>query len=81
MMMNWWPGGYGGGLFGLGMLLPTLFWLAILAGLFLWLRSYLTDNTRVMVGQHNSLETLKERYAKGEISKEEYLSMRKDLED
>ena len=60
-------------------LLPYLFWLLIIAGIFLLLRSYLTDAALKVGGAQSALEILRLRYAKGELSQEEYLRMKQDL--
>ncbi|NLY55078.1 MAG: SHOCT domain-containing protein [Firmicutes bacterium] len=60
-------------------LLPYLFWLLIIAGIFLLLRSYLTDAALKVGGPQSALEILRLRYAKGELSQEEYLRMKQDL--
>ncbi len=81
-MMGW--GGYGG--FGMGMgivggLFMLLFWGLIIVGLVLLVR-WLWDQ-----GRHGSgpgageapLDILKRRYARGEITKEDYDRMKQDL--
>ena len=73
-------GGYGMGWF--GGILMVVFWILIIVGLvFLikWLiQSTGRDKTSGISGDR-SLEILKERYAKGEIDKEEFESKKKDL--
>jgi len=73
-------GGYGMGWF--GGILMVVFWILIIVGLvFLikWLiQSTGRDKTTGISGDR-SLEILKERYAKGEIDKEEFESKKKDL--
>ena len=79
-MMGWgWYGGFGMGIF--GMVLMLLFWGLIIAGLVLGVR-WLWDQGRPRpdVGAADApLEILKRRYAKGEINKEEFDRMKKDL--
>ncbi|MFA5841441.1 MAG: SHOCT domain-containing protein [Candidatus Paceibacterota bacterium] len=62
----------------LGPLLMILFWGAIIYTVFLIVRktSSQGDNTRAY---DRSMEILKERYAKGEITKHEFEAMKKDL--
>jgi len=77
--MNW------GGML-LGGIAMLLFWIIILAFLFLGVR-WLIQNARSANGgsvpdsrKGDALEILKERYARGEITREQYQDMRRDLE-
>lgn len=80
-MMGW--GGYGG--FGMGFfgwIFMLLFWGLIIVGLVLLVR-WLWDQGRpgTSAGAGDApLEILKRRYARGEVSKEEFDRMKKDLE-
>ena len=80
--------GYGFGIFGIGMLIMLLFWVLVIGGV-VWLVV-----TLVRGGQGRSatqpllpsappvqtpLDILKVRYARGEISKEQFDEMRRDL--
>lgn len=59
----------------------TLFWILIVLGVFLLLR-LLTLQSRGSGGpsrEDTALDILKKRYAKGEISKEDFDRMKKDL--
>ncbi len=69
MMGSAFSGMYGFGLFGF------LFWLIIL-GLIIWIVYTLAQRPRY---SRDSLQILKERYAKGEISKKEFDKLKKDL--
>jgi len=74
---GWWWGGWGIGM-GLGML---LFWVIVIA-LGVWLFRWLADESRGRgVGERrdSALEILRERYARGEISREEFEGRKKDL--
>lgn len=64
-------------LFGFGGLWMFLFWGALIAFI-VWAVIKLTkrDNS---VSQSNHIDIAKERYAKGEISKEEFEQIKKDL--
>ena len=73
-------GGYGMGWF--GGILMVVFWILIIVGLvFLikWLIQSTGRDRTIGNGGNRSLEILKERYAKGEIDKEEFESKKKDL--
>lgn len=79
-MMGW---GFGGGMgWGLGWLF-MLFNLAlplIIIGLFAWWAFSRTSPARVHAGGNDALEILKARYARGEITVEEYQRVKADLE-
>ncbi len=60
----------------LGMIIWSFFWIFIIVGAFFIIRSFMATKTG---DQKSALEILKERYAKGEISKEEYLEKKKDI--
>ncbi len=69
--------GFGGGIF--GGLMMILFWIiVIMAGLaFLrWLANDLTGNAG---SSKSAMDILKEKYAKGEITKEEFETKKKDI--
>jgi putative membrane protein len=64
-------GGFIGGLFML------FFWVLIIVGAVFFLKSLTQDQNKK---QHkDSMEILKERYAKGEINEEEFEQRKKDL--
>jgi putative membrane protein len=78
-MMYGWPGMMGFGAF--GMIFGFIFFMAVIAGivfLIVWLVKRVGNTTTDKTGSR-SLEILKERYAKGEITKEQYENMAKDL--
>ena len=67
--------GYGmGGLWILGF----IFWLLVIIGLVLLIK-YLWEHGGAKTGHESALEILKARYAKGEISKEEFEEKKKDI--
>jgi putative membrane protein len=73
-------GGYGMGWF--GGILMIVFWILIIVGLvFLikWLIQSTGHDKTTGSGGNRSLEILKERYARGEIDKEEFETKKKDL--
>lgn len=77
-MMGWSGfGGYGMGF--VGWIFMLLFWGLIIVGLILVVR-WLWDQGRPGTGGADSpLEILKRRYARGEISKEDFDRMKQDL--
>ena len=82
-MMGW---NYGWGMMFLGGLLMLLFW-GIVIALAVWAIRKFTRSERdreegkpLAFREDSALEILKQRYAKGEISREEYQNMRRDLE-
>ena len=80
MMNNGYYGGMGG--FGfLGFLFMILWWAFIIA-LVIAAIKWLTRGSRGSrsTGEKSPMEILKERYARGEITKDEYQEIRKELE-
>jgi len=77
----WWWFGYPGGAWGIvGIILMVLFWGAIIA-LIVWAVSRLTRNHKTRAsGRQEALDIAKERYAKGEITKEQFEQIKKDLQ-
>jgi putative membrane protein len=70
-----WSGGWGLGLF--GMLMMVLWWALVIAA-FVWFVKWIVVSTKGESGK-SAIDTLKERYAKGEITKKEFEEMKKDL--
>ena len=78
------PGMMGGYGFGLGILMP-LFWVLVIGGVVLLAFRLLSAGPAATTSGgpgagNRALDILRERYAKGEISKEQFDQMRKDLE-
>lgn len=73
-MMNGWGMGFG-----------FIFWLIVLAaiigGLVWFLRSQSVAGNGVQQRRSRGLEVLEERYARGEISREEYLQKKRDISE
>jgi len=69
-----WTNGFGGG--GLVMI---LFWILIIVGI-LALIKWIVSQTSSIPKADSAMDILKNRYAQGEISKTDFLSMKKDLE-
>ncbi|MCZ7383596.1 MAG: SHOCT domain-containing protein [Candidatus Methanoperedens sp.] len=70
--------GYGYGM-GYGMwILGLIFWILVIIGLVLLIK-YLWEGGGAKRGEESALEILKKKYARGEISKEEFEEKKKDL--
>ncbi len=77
-MMGWGHHGMGG----LGMILVVAFWIAVIVGIvFLvrWAVKSIGSGSHKSNTEDSPLEILKKRYARGEIKKEEFEGMKKDL--
>ncbi len=73
-------GGYGMGWF--GGILMIVFWILIIVGLVFLIKWLIQSTGRDKTtgnGENRALEILKERYARGEIDKEEFETKKKDL--
>ncbi len=77
--MMWGPGwGPGYGLF--GWLMMLLFWILIIVGAALIIRWLVTETgSRSAAAGDTTLDILKRRYAKGEITKDQFEAMKRDL--
>jgi putative membrane protein len=77
--MMWWPG-YAGA-WGIGMIiLMVVFWGGLIA-LIVWAVSRFTRNQKAHVsGKQDALDIAKERYAKGEITREQFEQIKRDLQ-
>ncbi len=79
MVSNMMGGSFGGGLWWLWSIVGMLFWIALLVALILliiWLYKKVTGQT---TNDGSALEILKKRFAKGEITKKEFESMKKRI--
>lgn len=77
-------GGSCGSIGWIGMILGIIFFIAIIVGVILlivWIVKRTTHSTTEPKTDIKALEVLKERYAKGEITKEQYEDIKKDLLD
>jgi len=68
-------GDFGFGHMGFG----WLFWIALIIAGFFLIRGNLSGNSSNQKTDQSALEILKQRYARGEISKDEFDRMKKDL--
>ena len=79
-MMNYWDYGYGpmmGGYYGVfGWIFMILWWALIIVGIVMLVRWGLKRSNH---DEKNAINVLKERYAKGEINKQEFEEKKKDL--
>ncbi len=80
--MMWWGNGFNWGWMTFGGLMMLLFWAAVIVLVILAIRAF--SGTRPQAGPsvgtpQPELDNLRERYARGEITKDEYESMRRDL--
>ena len=72
------PMGWMGGFWGIGMMfMMLLFWILISAGLVLGVRWLLSQDRERR--SDSALEILRQRYARGEINKEEFEAKKEDL--
>ena len=89
------PGMMGRGMMGQGMMgqgmmgqgttgawsfLGMIFWIVLIVGIILLIVWLVTRTPGVSKRDESALEILKKRYAKGEITKQEFEKMKKDLE-
>lgn len=70
--------GFGGGM--LGGVFMIIWWGVIIVGSILLIRWIVDQMKRPSGGERSPMDILKERYAKGEINKEEFEAKKKDLE-
>lgn len=69
-MMNWYP----------FMWFMMLFWLIVLIAIAYLVYRLLSGGEGAIKPLNTAVETLNERYARGEISREDYLRMKEDIE-
>ena len=79
-MMNDW-GSFGGWGMGLGFVFMLLFWGLVILGIIALIRWLMTQSSPTRSSRDKSpLEIVQERYARGEIDREEYEQKMRDLE-
>ncbi len=74
-MMNW--GNYGWGL-GFGWLFTIIFWALVILGI-VYIFKMISERSRGTEKGETALDILKKRYAKGEITREEFEKTKSDL--
>jgi len=75
--------GFGMGFGGLGLIGMILFWVAVIAGIVWLVRTVGGSNVQFpmqMQGGQNAREILDQRYARGELDREQYETMKQDLQ-
>lgn len=72
--------GYYGAWGWLGPLMMLLFWMLAIGGVVLIVRAWWPRSAGPRQGDESALDILRKRYARGEISHEEFDEMRRDLE-
>ena len=78
MMSDW--GGFGGWGMGFGFVLMLLFWILVILGIAALIRWLLQPSPSRSSRDKTPLEIVQERYARGEIDREEYEQKKRDLE-
>ncbi len=75
--MHWGNYGWEWGM-GFGWLFMIIFWILVILGI-IYIIKMITVSAKKEDKEETSLEILKKRYAKGEITREEFETMRNDL--
>jgi putative membrane protein len=75
-----WPGmmGWGGWMAPFGMIVWILILALLVAGI-VWLFRLMTSRSDALGRRSSALDVLEERYARGEIKRDEYLEKRRDI--
>ncbi|MGA1845457.1 SHOCT domain-containing protein [Deferribacter abyssi] len=81
-MMHGFGGGYGFGFLGVfNMIIWLVILIAVIYAIFYLIKGLGSNKNIEKSSSHEALNTLKQRYAKGEITREEFLNMKRDLEN
>lgn len=78
-MMDMMGGGYGNGMMGGMWFFSLLFWILIFAGVAFIVRWLTERNSDRSPPAESALEILQKRYARGEIDKEAFEQMKRDI--
>ncbi len=70
---------YDGHMFGFGWGFMWLFWVVVIVAIVFMVKTFMGNSSSQDKEPKSAEEILKERYAKGEIDREEFERMRKDL--
>ncbi|HET6516317.1 MAG TPA: SHOCT domain-containing protein [Thermodesulfovibrionales bacterium] len=78
---SWGPWGYGAGsCFLIPLILMIAFWIVVIIGIVYFVKWVIaTGKGHEIRSEETALDILKKRYAKGEISKEEFERMKRDI--
>ncbi|MDG5814978.1 SHOCT domain-containing protein [Chitinispirillales bacterium ANBcel5] len=68
----WW--GWGG-------VVMMILWIVLLAAIIYWIIRAVQRNNTPYAGQESAMDILKKRYARGEISKQEFEERKRDLSE
>ena len=79
---NWEPWGFGAGIFFLiPIFLMIAFWIAVIIGIVYFIKFIMATGKRHEIkSEETALDILKKRYAKGEISREEFERIKQDIQ-
>ncbi|KAA0256886.1 SHOCT domain-containing protein [Deferribacter autotrophicus] len=81
-MIHGFGGGYGFGFMGIfNMIIWLVILIAIIYALIYLIKGFTSHSNIKESSSHEALKILNQRYAKGEITKEEYIDMKRDIED
>lgn len=80
MMPGWMMTGWGSGYGLFSWLMMLLFWILIVIGVVLVVRWFIDQGSQKgSMAQETALDVLKKRYASGEIDKEQFETMKREL--
>ncbi len=80
-MMDMMGGGYGSGMMGGMWFFSLLFWILIIAGAVFIVRWLTERNSDISSPTESALEVLQKRYARGEIDKDAFEQIKRDIKE